>query len=202
MDEQLECNLRELLRSAASKVDRNSFAQEPHFTSAFFGKLHNEEVHNSAGQYIRLKFSASDDRGPGTAESTTGIDVSMVFEWIDASGKSFEKAVVLQAKNRLMHLPSGEARSLRKQCKKMRAITHSYVVMDCPYDGSIPTLCNPAKKPPYWTPPPIALDDYLIDHIFTCTRGDTSDTVLGIAKRSDRRLVVTTNVPRPTTRRL
>src|SRR5690606_33861337 len=110
----------------------DSFSQEPHFTSAFFGKLHNEELTNDNGQYIRLNFSASNDRGPRSAESITGVDVGMIFQWTYSDGRSFEKAVLLQAKNCLMHLNSNEQGSLRSQCRKMRKITSSYVVMDCP----------------------------------------------------------------------
>lgn len=197
LDEELRRKLRELLKSAALKIDRESFYQEPQFTSAFFGKLHDEEVSNSMGQYVRLKFSASNDRGPGTAESLTGIDVGMVFEWTDSNGIDFQKAVLLQAKNNLMKLNATEQDSLQQQCAKMKKITTSYVVMDCPYDRSIPTVFNSQTEPPLWEPPPVPLDEFLIDHVLACERGDANAEVVQIARRADRRLIVQTNTPTP-----
>jgi len=197
LDMELDRKLRELIQVAASKVDRESFSQEPHFTSAFFGKLHEEEVRNSAGQYIRFKFSASNDRGPGSAENLTGIDVGMVFEWTDQGGTVFQKAVLLQAKNHLLNLNSTNEKDLTDQCAKMKKFTTSYVVMDCPYDRSIPTVCLSRETPPYWVLPPLPLDEFLIDHVLACKQGDVARDVVHMAKRADRTVFVETNTPAP-----
>jgi hypothetical protein len=197
MDEFLKDKLRALLASAASKIDRESFSQEPHFTSAFFGKLHKEQVSNGAGQFIRLMFSASNDRGPNSAEHNTGIDVGLVFQWVIPGEENFEKAVLLQAKNHLMNLDAKDQSDLSAQCKKMSQMTSSYLVMDCPYDNTIPTVCESQSGPPYWTPPPISLADYIVDYVLECKRGDVDTSVIQRARRADRRLVIQTNSPKP-----
>ncbi|WP_267119577.1 hypothetical protein [Xanthomonas sacchari] len=197
MDKEIKHKLRQLIATAASKIDRTSFWQEPHYTSALFGKLHNEIIKNDDGQYVHLMFSASNDRGPNSAENATGVDIGLVFKWIDINGKEFEKAVLLQAKNHLMNLKKADQESLEGQCKRMAEITSSYVVMDCPYDGSIPVIFDQNSDPPFWTPPPILFDNYIIDYILECKRGDTDDRVIEVAKRADRQLTIKTNAPRP-----
>ncbi|WP_143499919.1 hypothetical protein [Pseudomonas sp. Irchel s3a10] len=197
MDEVLKFELRKLLESASSKIDRDSFSQEPHYTSALFGKLHGEKVLNKEGRYIKLSCSPSNDRGRGSAESKTGIDVGMVFEWEGVDGKIFEKAIMLQAKNNVETLNSQERKDLEAQCEKMAVITKSYLVMDCPYDCSVPNVYCPDTAPPFWKRPPFSLTDYLIDQVFPCTRGDSDAKVVSMARRSDRCLVVTTNLPKP-----
>lgn len=200
LDMELDRKLRALLQAAAEKIDRASFEQEPHFTSAFFGKLHEEEVRNSAGQYIRFKFSASNDRGRGSAEKQTGIDVGMVFEWTDQDGTIFQKAVLLQAKNHLLNLSAAENEELSNQCVKMGALTSSYVVMDCPYDQSIPKVCLAMTTTPYWVPPPVPLDEFLIHHVLACKQGDVAGNVVQIARQANRTVFVETNAPVPTSK--
>lgn len=198
MDQDLIDQFRALLQRAAKKIDRQSFEQEPHYTAALFGKLHNEQIHGKNGQYIELKFSSSNDHGPNTAEKRTGVDIGMVFRWLDPdTGEPFEKAVLAQAKNNLLNLPKKESIALMNQCEKMRQYTESFVAMDCPYDLSIPKIGQSSSAPPFWKQPLISLDDYLIDIVFQCNDGDTNGQIVEMAKHADRRVTITTNSPKP-----
>lgn len=81
----------------------------------------------------------------------------------------------------------------------MRSITEHYVVMDCPYDCSIPKMYFSKSTPPFWDiDKSVNLYDYLKDYVFQCTQGDTNDTVKQGAKDAARKLFIKTNVPRPT----
>jgi hypothetical protein len=198
MEQELKDELRKLLLSAATKIDRVSYNQEPHYTAAFFGKLHKERIESKTGSFIELSFSSSDDRGRGSAESKTGIDLGMVFKWTDSSsGLAVEKAVLAQAKNNLFKLDARDSKDLSEQCQKMSQITSSYIVLDCPYDLSIPTICQSGSAPKYWKQPPIKFDEYLIDTVLQCLDGDFSEKVVKTAKRADRVLFVETNSPIP-----
>ena len=198
MEQELKDLLKSFLRDTAGKIDRDSFQQEPSYTSAFFGKLHNERLETASGNFIEMSFSSSNDRGPGAAEKKTGIDIGMVFKWTDPSaGEVFAKAVLAQAKNKLPKLSKKEFRHLSSQCQQMGKITNSYIALDCPYDRSIPTIFRSSLSPPYWHEKSVGLDEYLTETVFECLDGDTTDRVIDIAKRADRRLVFNTNAPRP-----
>ncbi|MCS4246144.1 hypothetical protein [Pseudomonas sp. BIGb0164] len=189
--------LRNLIGNAARKVNRTGFSQEPNYTAAFFGKLHDEAVINPlTGKFVNLHTSISNDRGPGSAESVTGVDIGLVFQWVDENGLAYEKAILMQAKNDVATLNSTEKSKLFEQCDKMANISSSFVVMDCPFDGSIPQVFR-TKKPDALVEPSICLADYLIDFVFPCTQGDDDRKVVEIAKRADRSVTLTTNTPKP-----
>lgn len=194
MDDELKEKFKELLHNTAKKIDRSSFQQEPHYTAAFFGKLHNEEIRvPGSDQFIKIECSASNDRGYGSAESKTGIDIGMIFSWEDETGNLFEKALLVQAKNNNNKLD----KNLESQCQKMLDITSNYIVFFCPDNQKIPEICRSNTEPPFWKEPLINFDDYLINTVFACKDGDTCSKVINIAKRSDRCLSVKTNAPRP-----
>lgn len=199
MEEELKTRFKELLTSTSKKMDRTSYNNEPNYIAGFFGKLHNETLTSSTGQFLKIVTSTSNDRGPGTAEKRTGIDFGMVFKWVDSEKEIvFEKAVIAQAKNRLFTLSNKDKQDLQSQCEKMSKITNSYIAMDCPYDQSIPSICRSSKQPPFWDEnSEIDLAEYLCDIVLECLEGDTSKEVIDIAKRSDRGLVLETNAPRP-----
>ena len=196
MEQELKDKLRKLLENAAEKIPREQFDQEPLYTSAFFGKLNKEKIEISNGQYIELEFAPSNDRGPSSPESHTGIDIGMVFEWIDDDNELFRKAVLVQAKNHLQKKQSDN--DLEMQCKKMREITSHYVVMDCPYDKTIPELYFSQNKPPYWDiNKHYNLYDYLVDYVFVCKQGDIKNDVIQGALDAKRTIFIKTNAPKP-----
>lgn len=198
MDQELKQLFRDFLKTKSSLISRKSFEQEPHYTAALFGKLTNERIVSQSGQFLELQFSSSNDRGPNSAEKPTGIDIGMVFRWEDPdSGVVLEKAVLMQAKNTLFALDKSEAKKLELQCAKMAKLTSSYVAMDCPYDGSVPLLCQSVATPPFWGRPSLTLDDYLIDVVFQCKDGDVEQKVIDIAKLANRNLTFVTNSPKP-----
>jgi hypothetical protein len=199
MDKELKEMLKNFLLSIAKKMDRTSFQNEPNYVAGFLGKLHNETLTSSSGQFLKLTTSPSNDRGPGTAESKTGVDFGMVFKWVGPDGKVlFEKAILAQAKNHLFNLSNQDKKDLQTQCYKMSGITSSYVAMDCPYDKSLPEICRSTDKPPYWDENTKQdLSEYLCDIVLECLDGDISDEVVNLAKRSDRGLVLKTNAPKP-----
>ncbi|QMT34432.1 hypothetical protein LNQ82_08480 [Conchiformibius steedae DSM 2580] len=196
MNDELLIKLEELLENTAKKINRKQFNNEPNYTAAFFGKLSGEKIEFDE-QYIKFQFSVSNDRGRSSAESHTGIDIGMVFKWHDAAG-TFEKAVLVQAKNNVLKLQRD--RDLECQCKKMSDITEHYVVMDCPYDCSIPKVYfSKSNEPPFWdVNKSVDLFNYLKDYVFKCTQGDISDKVIQGAKDSTRQLLIETNIPKPT----
>jgi hypothetical protein len=197
MDQFLKDELRKLIRRAAELVDRESFGQEPNYTAAFFGKLQGEKISNGKGQYIELKTSISNDRGPKSAESLTGIDIGFVFQWFDAKGLVYEKAILMQAKNHVAKLGKADIENLFEQCAKMSDVSKSFVVMDCPFDQRPPNIYDTDLPNAVLISPPVSLDDYLIDYVFPCTRGDDDPKVLKIARRADRTITVKTNGPKP-----
>ncbi|HDZ9134289.1 TPA: hypothetical protein ACGFXY_003453 [Vibrio cholerae] len=199
MEEELKELFKELLIATSEKMDRTSYENEPNYIAGFFGKLHNETLTSSTGQFLKIVTSTSNDRGPGTAEKKTGIDFGMVFKWVDSEKEIvFEKAVIAQAKNHLFNLSKKDKQDLQSQCEKMSKITDSYVAMDCPYDESVPLICRSSKQPPFWDEKSkISLAEYLCNIVLECLEGDTSKEVVDIAKRSDRGLVLKTNAPRP-----
>ncbi|MDD4915929.1 MAG: hypothetical protein PHW13_12930 [Methylococcales bacterium] len=188
-----------LLQNAALKIDRTSFWQEPQYTAAFFGKLHKERINNNTGEFVELLFSASNDRGKNSDENKTGIDIGMVFRWVDSNKNViFEKAILAQAKNHLDTLNKAQANDLSKQCKKMSTITSSYIVLDCPYNSSIPKIRQHKSEYPFWDTPSISLDDYIADTVMECLDGDKKDEVIALAQRADRgHLIIKTNSPKP-----
>lgn len=196
MDESLKNDLRGLFKKAADLIDRDSFGQEPNYTAAFFGKLKGETFSLPSGEYVQLDASISNDRGPGSAEFKTGIDIGLILKWVN-DGVVYEKALLMQAKNHVDTLNASEILALFVQCAKMSKITSSYVVMDCPFDRTVPKVyetrpVNTLIKPPF------SLDDYLIDWILPCSRGDYNPKVVDLAKRANRALTITTNSPKPT----
>ncbi|WP_278356267.1 MULTISPECIES: hypothetical protein [Idiomarina] len=199
MDKELKDLLKSLLLSTANKIDRVSFENEPNYVAGFFGKLHNETLTSSSGQFLKLTSSLSNDRGPGTAESITGIDFGMIFKWVDPDGEIvFEKAILAQAKNHLFNLSNNEKFNLQSQCQKMSKLTSSYIAMDCPYNGSLPIICRSMGYPPFWDENNrLNLSDYICDIVLECLEGDISDKVVNAARRSDRGLVIRTNSPKP-----
>ncbi|MDH4602668.1 hypothetical protein [Pseudomonas syringae] len=199
MEQYLQDELRKLIQKAAHLVDRDSFGQEPNYTAGFFGKLHGELITSPSGKYVELKFSVSNDRGPGSAESKTGIDIGLVFQWVDEAGLVYEKALLIQAKNYVEELSTSEKLDLFEQCKKMSNITSSFVVMDCPFDKKVPQVYE-TRPINILIKPPFSLDDYLIDRVFPCTKGDDDPKVVDLAKRADRNLTIKTNTPKPTNR--
>ena len=198
MDQVLKEGLRELLKSAAKKIDRIAFEQEPNYTAALFGKLHEERIESPSGQFLKLSYSISNDRGPNSAEKKTGTDIGMIFRWEDPqNGEIFEKAVLAQAKNYLHKLSNDEKTRLSEQCIQMSHFTKSYIVMDCPYDRTIPSICRSSDSPPYWSESTMRFDDYLVDVVLECHDGDTSKNIIEMAKRADRRMIIETNSPSP-----
>jgi hypothetical protein len=198
MDQKILNQFREFLLKISMKTKREQFGQEPHFTAAFFGNLNGEKFSSDSGEFLALTCSSSNDRGPNSAESKTGIDIGIVIEWQDSEGqKVFEKAILLQAKNRLNQLSHSEGVALQSQCKKMKNLTKSYGVMDCPYDGSIPKIGLSDTTEPFWKFPLISLDDYLIDTVFKCNDGDMNENVIHLARLADRRVNIKTNSPKP-----
>lgn len=198
IDPQIIDGFRAKLLDAAIRTSRDQFYQEPHYTSAFFGNLNRVMLTGDYGQYLSIICSASNDRGPNSAESKTGIDIGIVVKWVNPkSGEVFEKAVLLQAKNNLEGLYPSEILQLGEQCKMMKDHTLSYGVMDCPYDGSIPKIGRSSTNSPFWKTPLIALDEYLIDTVFKCEDGDASENVINIAKNAHRTMKIATNSPRP-----
>jgi hypothetical protein len=198
MDQEIIIELRKFIKKVAAKTSRQQFEQEPHFTAAFFGNLNGEKFQSSSGEFLALTCSSSNDRGPNSAESKTGVDIGIVIEWQNNQGeKVFEKAVLLQAKNRLASLKPVDGKELQAQCEMMRKLTTSYGVMDCPYDGTIPQIGLSDIAPPFWKFPLVKLDDYLIETVFVCKDGDTNDDVISQAKRADRSLTIRTNSPKP-----
>ena len=160
--------------------------------------MNGQRFTTASGEFLKFTCSSSNDRGPNSAESKTGIDIGIVIEWQDSQGqKIFEKAVLLQAKNNLNKLTPSERRDLQSQCAMMKKLTKSYGVMDCPYDGSIPQIGRSDTAPPFWKFPLIYLDDYLINTVFKCKDGDTNDDVILRAKRADRSIHISTNSPKP-----
>lgn len=198
MNPLLEQGLRELMARAAAKINRTQFGQEPQYTAAFFGNLAGEKIIDpTTGEFLELTCSISDDRGRNSGEKRTGIDIGMVVRWEDpVSNNVFEKAVLAQAKNRLNSASSTVINDLNEKCERMAGITPSYFVLDCPYDGSVPSLKRP-QTGVLWGGPLIALDDYLINTVFPCQDGDTRDEVIEVAKRADRTITLTTNGPKP-----
>lgn len=199
MDNTLKVGVKALFARAANLIDRESFEQEPNYTGAFFGKLHGESVEHE-GIVIDFKTSITNDRGPGSAESITGIDIGLIVSWEDENGEVKKvKAVLLQAKNHLYNMSKIDRENLNSQCEKMAKISDSYAVLDCPYDGSIPTICQRNKTPPpHWdinTKQDLA--DYLLDVVMECNDGDTNAEVIKIAKRADRCIKVKSNGPVP-----
>lgn len=203
MNEKLLDQLRQLLERVAKKINRGQFHNEPNYTAAFFGSLSGRRI-EAAGQYIEFNFSISDDRGPSSAEKHTGIDIGMVFEWEmeDEENKliPFQKAVLVQAKNDVQKRANDK--DLQGQCRKMRQITTHYIVLDCPYDCSIPNIYFSSEKEPYWntdfSQPPINLYDYLVNYVFQCTQGDTDKNVINGALDAQRTMWIKTNAPKPT----
>ena len=202
MDEKLLDQLRQLLERLAKKINRGQFHNEPNYTAAFFGSLSGERI-EAAGQYIEFKFSISDDRGPSSAEKHTGIDIGMVFEWeTEDEGKDesipFQKAVLVQAKNHVQKLANDK--DLQEQCRKMRQITTHYIVLDCPYDCSIPNIYFSSETKPYWDfkQPPISLYNYLVNYVFQCRQGDTDENVIKGALDAKRTMWINTNAPKHT----
>lgn len=199
IDEQLRGELFKLISNAASKIDRVHYGQEPNYTAAFFGKLHGETITNMNGQYIKFEFSVSDDRGPKSAEHETGIDIGMVFEWGNKDREIFKKAIIMQAKNNLRNLSPSQKIELNQQCATMARITDAAIVMDCPYDGSVPNIYESKSNTEPWNSSAIQLSKYIADYVLTCLRGDTREEIIDIARRADRgRLKVSTNMPKPT----
>ncbi len=120
----------------------------------------------------------------------------MVFKWTDENSQTvFEKAVFAQAKNKLLSLAPAAAKTLSDQCEKMAKISKSFVVMDCPYDRSVPKIGVSDTASPYWQKSLIGLDDYILDTVLACKDGDVTPNALEIARRADRCLVVSTNSP-------
>lgn len=197
MEQYLQDELRKLIKKASHLVGRDSFGQEPNYTAAFFGKLHGEHISSPNGKYVKLNFSVSNDRGRGSAESKTGIDIGLVFQWEDEAGLVYEKALLIQAKNYVEQLSASERSVLFEQCEKMSKYTDSFVVMDCPFDQTVPNLYE-TKKPNILIKPPLSLDEYLISRVFPCTVGDDDSKVIDMARRADRRLTIVTNTPKPT----
>lgn len=200
MDQELIDSFRAYLTKVSKKINRTSFGQEPNYTAAFFGCLHEEKFMSKGREYLALKLecSVSNDRGQGSAESKTGIDIGIVVKWEDDQENSLkEKAILLQAKNKLPNIGTLDAKDLQEQCEKMKGITDSYCVMTCPYDGSIPKIARSSKISPFWKRPLISLDDYFIDTVFMCLDGDTENDVVERAKRADRTIQITTNSPVP-----
>ena len=197
MEQYLKDELRNFIKRAADLVDRDSFGQEPNYTAGFFAKLHGEKFTSPSGKYVELRASISNDRGPGSAESKTGIDIGLVFQWVDEFGLVYEKALLLQAKNHVETLNKSETTDLFTQCGKMSKITSSFVVMDCPFDRTIPKVYE-TRPVNILVKPPFSLDDYLINWVFPCTKGDNDPNVVSLAKRADRNLTITTNSPKPT----
>lgn len=200
MDHELKALFKALLTKTAKDIDRISFEQEPNYTAAFFGKMHNEELTSSSGQKLKLTFSVSNDRGPGSAEKKTGIDIGMVFKWINQENDDviFEKAIFAQAKNRLLELSTHEEAALAAQCQLMKRHTNSYITLDCPYDSTPPKICQSSDTMPYWkNDSPIELGEYLCDIVFECKDGDQTQKVIEMAKRSNRTFTIETNAPHP-----
>lgn len=200
MDRQLKADLRRLIQDAAQKIDRASFNQEPNYVAALFGKLHNETVLGADGSYIRICCSASDDRGPSSAERRTGIDIGLVVEWKSDQDHTVKKAVLLQAKKDLNELTASERKRLEEQCNQMRSLTQSFAVLDCASIGSLmPSVHDPLDVPPWWSAnTAIPLDEYIADQVLACKRGDWSNEVVALALRADRRIVFETTAPIPT----
>lgn len=199
MDSPLKTGVKALFARAAKLINRDSFGQEPNYTGALFGKLHGESVEHD-GTIITFEASITDDRGPGSPEFITGIDIGLVVTWVDENGELEKvKAVLIQAKNHLYELPKKEAEGLDKQCEKMAALSNSYAVLDCPYDGSIPTICQRnTTPPPHWdVDTKQDLVDYLIDVVMECHDGDTDPVVIDVAKKADRCIKVKSNGPVP-----
>lgn len=199
MDSALKVGVKALFARAAKLIDRESFEQEPNYTGALFGKLHGESVEHG-GIIINFKASITNDRGPSSAESITGIDIGLIVSWEDENGEVNKvKAVLMQAKNHLYNISKTDRDNLNAQCEKMAKISNSYAVLDCPYDGSIPTICQRKKTPPpHWdidTKQDLA--DYLIDVVMECNDGDTNPEVIEIAKKADRCIKVKSNGPVP-----
>ncbi len=202
MEDELKILLKELIRETTGRLDRTAYEQEPNYTAALFGSLHGRTLLSPTGQYIKIHAAPSNDRGPAASERITGIDIGLVVVWEDNYGNKAEKAVLIQAKNRLERIiGSGvEATRLASQCHRMLGVSSSAVVMDCPYDLSVPNVYEAVGAPPGWTPPPMPLDTYLVDRVLECKDGDFEEEVVRIAKRADRSVTVTTNAPRPTAR--
>ncbi|WP_157178798.1 hypothetical protein [Herbaspirillum rubrisubalbicans] len=197
INKNLAKRLREVFAEAASEVERKSFSQEPQYTAAFFGKLAKKKIIDPVtNQSVQFETSVSDDRGRNTAEKNTGIDIGFVLRWDDGAGSVFEKAILMQAKNRLGKLSGSAKTDLIQKCQLMAKITRSYVVLDCPFDGSIPQICQ-SDSSTYWRQPPISLADYLVDIVAECKDGDTTAQVLEIAQRADRIVKATIFGPKP-----
>jgi hypothetical protein len=198
IDPQIIDSFRARLLDASVRTSRDQFNQEPHYTSAFFGNLNRVTFTSASGQYLKIICSASNDRGPNSAESKTGVDIGIVVKWEDPQeGNIFEKAILLQAKNNLERLGQSEILKLGNQCLMMQGYTHSYGVMDCPYDGSIPKIGRSNTSPPFWKQPLVSLDEYLIDTVFECEDGDSRGNVIDLAKKADRTIKIATNSPWP-----
>ncbi|KCV73838.1 hypothetical protein Y011_21485 [Vibrio parahaemolyticus VP49] len=114
-------------------MDRTSYENEPNYIAGFFGKLHNETLTSSTGQFLKIVTSTSNDRGPGTAEKKTGIDFGMVFKWVDSEKEIvFEKAVIAQAKNHLFNLSKKINRIFNlnaKRCPKLRIVMSPWIAL-------------------------------------------------------------------------
>lgn len=198
MNPGIKSNLEYLINKISSKILRDNFSQEPAYTSAYYGNLHESKIlDQSTGLEIDIQCSISDDRGPNSAEKRTGIDIGLIVKINDTNtGTITNKAIFLQAKNNPL---SGKSKhELLEQCSKMRNYTEHYAVVSCPSDTSNPIVYLPSSNPPFWDRnSSMSLVDYIADEIMPCNAGDQNSQIIEVANRSDRLINLTINGPIP-----
>jgi len=199
MEDCIKNDLKDLIREATKTLDRSTFVQEPTYTAALFGRLHKREIWSPSGQFLKIEGVPSTDRGYGSAEKSSGIDIGLVLTWEDEIGNCDRKAVLIQAKNDVLSIrgTTNAAENLASQSRKMLAISQNSVVMECPVDSSEPQIFEAIGVPPGWSPPPMSLSDFLVDQVLSCKFGDFEGNVVAIALSANRTLHISTNAPIP-----
>ena len=158
---------------AVSRLERKRFEQESAYVNAFLGRLDGEINLGGNNGVIEIRATIVADRGPGAAEQKFGADFALVFK-SNGTAQKISKAIIAQAKNgNLEKLLSVEKTRLMTQCEKMAAVTKHYFVLEVPSAYAvIPSIRLGTYKNKQWSSTQIPFDEYLVDHIISCTHGD------------------------------
>lgn len=166
--------LKEHVRSALTKIERQRFFNEPSYTTALANRLEGV-VYDENGCYIEIKSTDVDHQGRGAAEKWSGADMA-ITAIISNNEHRIEKAILIQAKRgNVAKLPPQKKTELNSQIKKMKQYTKSPKVMQI-VDGETKRrvgilsgnkiLSNESCKT-------FDLEDYFVRRILTTLDGDT-----------------------------
>lgn len=159
---------------AISAIEPSRYQQEPSYIAGLAGRLHGV-AYNGKDARVVFESTVVADRGPGSAESWSGVDLAITASISDARS-TIRKAILVQAKmGQVGDLAVADLTDLLEQIAQMKRPTRSPQVMEILEENGrrIPRMVSGNRlfdNEPYRG---MDLEDYFVRRVLTTLDGDT-----------------------------